>query len=133
MNKYLEIINLKHYEPKKHVRMSMINRAAQFAPFAALSGYEDAVMEAGRITNARIILSEDEQVVINEKINEIKNNIKNNIIVKITYFIADLYKEGGDYQVIEGIVKKIDEGRQMIIMKDKTEIKMNDIIEIDYL
>lgn len=130
MNKYEDIINMEHYEPKKHMRMGMTNRAAQFAPFAALTGYEDAVRETGRITEKRIILSEDEIEVVNAKIKMIKENINNQVKVKITYFVADCYKDGGNYEIIEGVVKRIDEGRQVIILKDKKEIKMSDIIEI---
>lgn len=132
MNKYGDIINIEHYEPKRHSRMSIDNRAAQFAPFAALTGYEDAVLEVGRITDDKIILSNDEMDVINDKLRILKDNIKNNVKVKITYFVKDLSKDGGCYEIIEGIVKRIDEGRQLIILKDKKEIKMSDVIEIEY-
>jgi len=132
MSKYEDIINLEHYESNKHPRMSMVNRAAQFAPFAALTGYNDAVLEVGRITDKRIILSEDEIEIINDKIRKIKENINDQVKVKITYFVADLYKDGGRYEIIEGIIKRIDEGRQLIILKDKKEIKMSDVIDIEY-
>lgn len=131
MNKYQDIIKIEHYEPKRHKRMSIANRAAQFAPFAALTGYNDAVNEVGRITNEQIMLSEDEREIINEKIRKIKENIKNKPTIKITYFIADLFKDGGSYVTIKEIVRRIDEGRQLIILNNKKEIKMRDIIEIE--
>lgn len=131
MSKHQDIINLKHYEPKKHVRMTIENRAAQFAPFAALTGYDDAIMEAGRIFDEKIILSEDEQAIINGRIQYIKENIKNKVPVKITYFVSDQYNDGGEYQIIKGIVKRIDESNQIIILEDKEKILMDLIIEIE--
>lgn len=133
MNKYQEIINLIHYEPKRHKRMSMENRAAQFAPFAALTGYEESINEAGRMTNEKIILSDDLQEVINDKIRRIKENIKQALEVKITYFVMDLYKTGGSYQTVRGIVKKVDENSQVIIMKDKQKLRMDMIIDIEII
>jgi len=131
MNKYEDIINIKHYEPKKHLRMILANRAAQFAPFNALTGYDDAIKETGRETNKKIILSEDEIVVINNKIRIIKENINSKVKVKITYFIADLYKDGGCYITKEGIIKRIDEERKLIIFNNKNVINIGEIIDIE--
>jgi len=131
MNSYEDIINLVHYVSKRHPRMRLDSRAAQFASFAALTGYEDEIMEVGRETNKKIILSDDEREVINSKILDIKENIRDRILVKITYFVRDLYKEGGDYYVICGVVKRIDEYNQVIIMDDKMKILMEDVIDIE--
>jgi len=89
MNSYEDIINLVHYVSKRHPRMRLDSRAAQFASFAALTGYEDEIMEVGRETNKKIILSDDEREVINSKILDIKENIRDRILVKITYFVMD--------------------------------------------
>jgi len=133
MNKYQDIMNLPSYISKKYPRMTMNNRAAQFMPFAALTGYEDAVIEAGRLTSRKLELSEDEQDIINRKIQVIKEKIEKKIKVKITYFIEDKYKVGGEYQNIENFVKRIDETNQIMIMDDKTKILMNSIIDIEFI
>jgi len=131
MNKnYDDIINLPHYEPIKHKRMSKEARSAQFAPFAALTGYDDAVKETARLTNKRIELDEDEKQILNDKIRFILENNYLNPVVVFTFFISDNKKTGGKYIEKEGIIKKIDNINGYIILKDKTKIKINDIIEI---
>ena len=131
--KYDDIIKLSHHISKKHPQMSMEERAAQFAPFAALVGYEDAVEETARITNKRIELNEEEKNALNIKLQMLKEQIRIQIYPNITimYFVPDLKKDGGKYIKISGTVKKIDEYRQLIILDDKTEIFINEIISIN--
>ncbi|MBR3152659.1 MAG: hypothetical protein IKF52_03540 [Clostridia bacterium] len=125
---YEDIINLPHQISSKHPHMSIEMRAAQFAPYAALTGYGDAVKETGRLTNQKIELNEEQEETIRKKLQDIKDGLKEEIM--ITYFVPDLRKDGGEYKVIGGIIKKIDEYKNLIIMEDKTEIQISDIIEI---
>ena len=91
---YEDIINLPHYEPK-HKRMSMSVRSAQFAPFSALTGFNDEVKETERLVEKKVVLDEDEKIKINNKLLELLKNIKDKPQIKITYFIKDERKMGG--------------------------------------
>ena len=130
--KYDDIINLPHHISKKHPQMSIHERAAQFAPFAALVGYEDAVEETARITDKRIELNEEEKNILDMKLQMLKEQMNVQIYPNITimYFIPDLKKDGGKYIRILGTIKKIDEIKNLIILDDKTEIPIRDIINI---
>ena len=105
--KYSDIINLPHHVSSKHPHLSREQKAAQFAPFAALTGFEDDISETARLTDKRIEIDDGLKEIISNKLNLIKLNIKNKPIVIITYFINDLKKSGGKYIDIEGMVKKI--------------------------
>lgn len=129
-NKYNDILNMPHHVSKKHPQMTIDARAAQFAPFAALTGYEDAIVETARLTSERIELNEEQISIINRKINIIKENIKTTPKLSITYFIPDYRKEGGEYIKIIGNVKKIDEYSKKIVFEDNKEIRINDILDI---
>ena len=131
--KYDDIINLSHHISKKHPKMSMEDRAAQFAPFAALVGYEDAVEETARITTKRIELNEEERNALDIKLQMLNEQIRIQIYpnVVIMYFVPDLKKDGGKYIKISGTVKRIDEYKQLIILDDKTEIPISEIISIN--
>lgn len=132
INKYDDIINLPRHISKKHPQMSVEERAAQFAPFAALVGYEDEVEETARITEKRIELNEEEKKILDMKLQMLNEQIKVQIYPNITimYFIPDLKKDGGKYIKVSGVIKKIDEFKQLIILDDKTEIPIKDIIKI---
>ena len=93
-NKYQDIINLPHYEPKKHPRMSIEARSAQFAPFSALTGYDEVVKETGRLTQRKLELSEEQKINISLKLQEALDNKKE---VLIKFFIKDTKKQGGKY------------------------------------
>lgn len=129
-NKYQDIINLPHYEPKKHPRMSIEARSAQFAPFSALTGYDDVVKETGRLTQRKLELSEEQKININLKLQEALDNKKE---VLIKYFIKDIKKQGGKYSEKTGVIKKYDQIKQMIIFYDKTQIEINNVVEISDL
>lgn len=131
MSNYDDIINLPHYEPKYHKRMNAIQRASQFAPFAALTGYDDEVKETARLTNEKIILSEDSMNVISDNIVHINNIIKNKPLVSVTYFIKDTKKQGGKYITINKNVKRIDEVYNILYMTDGSKINIDDILEIE--
>ena len=129
MSKYSDIINLSR--PKSNrPSMSNLARAAQFAPFSALTGYEEAIKETGRITSEKLELSDAKIEIINEKLNDIKNNLNKKI--KVTYFVKDKTKSGGEYITEEVFIKKIDSYKLKLILFDK-EISFDDILEIDYV
>lgn len=131
MNKYDDIINLPHYEPKTHKRMSLEARAAQFAPFAALTGYEDEIKETARLTDKRINITESQKTLLNSKIQYILKKIELKPEVKFTYFVKDKNKAGGKYIEKTGIIKKIDKISKYIILKDNTKIPISEIINVN--
>lgn len=126
MSKYDDIINLSRYEIK-HKRMSIEARSAQFAPFSALTGYDDEVRETGRITENKIELSDEQKEKISYKL---QFAIDNKEKVNITYFVKDLKKSGGKYVTKIGVLKKYDFIKKMIVFDDKTLIYINDIIDV---
>ena len=130
MEKYDDIINLPHHVSTKHQRLSMEQRAAQFAPFAALTGYGDAIKETAKITEDRIELDDEEKIKLDNKLKKIQNNISNKPKVIVTYFVPDIRKSGGEYITKVGNLKKIDEYNQLLVLDDKTEIPIKEIIEI---
>ena len=134
MNKehqYDDIINLPHHVSSVRTQMSLHDRAAQFLPFAALTGFEDAIQETGRMTQERISLSEGSIESLNEKLHILSEEISSHPKIAVTYFVPDEKKKGGAYDTVEGCVKRIDEYKHMIVMSDGTEILMEDVIEID--
>ena len=96
-NKYDDIINLPHHISKKHPQMTLEARAAQFAPFAALTGYDDEIRETARLTNRRIDLDEEAKSILDNKIKIILEQISQRPTVSLTYFIPDLKKDGGKF------------------------------------
>ena len=129
-HKYDDIINLPHHVSKKHPQMSLHDRAAQFSPFAALTGHKAAINETARLTDEKQILSEDVIAKLNEQLNLIKENIGTNQTVTITYFVPDDKKSGGAYISHTGVVKKIDEYNHTVILTDKTVIPIEQISDI---
>ncbi len=129
-HKYDDIINLPHHVSKKHPQMSLHDRAAQFSPFAALTGHKAAINETARLTDEKQILSEDVIAKLNEQLNLIKENIGTNQTVTITYFVPDDKKSGGAYISNTGVVKKIDEYNHTVILTDKTVIPIEQIREM---
>ena len=132
MNNYDDIINLSR--PKSnHSKLSIEQRAVQFAPFAALIGFEEGIKETERITEERIYLEDDMINDLNLKIKIIKDKIKELPEVTILYFVKDLKKSGGKYDCFTGKVKKVDEYNQNIVFENSKIIYFNDIVEINLL
>ena len=129
-HKYDEILYLEHHKSKKHPPMSLYARSAQFAPFAALTGYEDAVLETAREVGERIDICDELRNILDSKIQILTEQIKNRPEVIFTYFVPDITKDGGAYINVTGIIKKVDTISQIIILEDKTEIPINEIIDI---
>lgn len=130
-HKYDDIISLPHHVSMKHSQMSRSNRAAQFAPFAALTGYEDAIKETARITQERIEIDEYEKEELNRKIQWIREHHSEKIHVSIRYFEPDVHKSGGRYQDINGKINKINEYEQSISLKTGEVIPIGDIISLE--
>ena len=128
---YKDILYLEHHTSLNHPRMSNMNRAAQFSPFAALTGYEDKVKETARYTENEIYLDEEKKEIIRNKLNIIEEKINNKVKVNITYFVKDKRKNGGEFKNIIGIIKKIDNYNNEIIFTDKNKIKLDNIIDIE--
>lgn len=127
MSKYDEIINLPHHVSSNHKPMSLYDRAAQFAPFAALTGHDEAIDETARLTSARIELSADEQQALSRKLNYA---LDKKVSVTISYFKSDPFKEGGAYLTARGSIKKIDEYDATLILTDGLSIPLDDIFSI---
>lgn len=130
-NRYKDIINLPHHRSKKRTHMSAHDRAAQFSPFAALTGHDDAIKETARLTDKKIELDETTKTMLNEKFNFIIEHIYDQPEITVTYFIPDVLKDGGMYVDFIGKVKKYDYLNRILCFLDNTEIKVDDILEID--
>ena len=129
MSNYDDIINLDR-PISKHPHLSIDSRASQFAPFAALVGYDEQVKETARLTDKKIEIDDGLREILNNKLNYINDHIKENIEITITYFVKDSKKNGGKYLSETGIVKRIDSVNEFIKFKDNEVIYMNDVIGI---
>ncbi len=129
--RYDDIIHLPHPEPTTRPRMAMENRAAQFSPFAALTGFGAAINEAGRETEEKLELSEDTIDMINARLAVIGQHIKEKPSVAVTYFLPDKKKPGGKYVTVSGNVEKLDGMKCAIIMTNGTKIPIGDVRYID--
>lgn len=127
MNKYEEIIGLPHHVSANHKPMSLYDRAAQFAPFAALTGHDEAIDETARYTDQRIELSDDEQRKLSRRLSLA---IERHADVTICYFRSDPFKQGGAYLNIHGTVKKIDEYDATLLLTNGISIPLADIYSI---
>ncbi len=127
---YDDIIHLSRPVSARHRPMSMTARAAQFSPFAALTGYEAAVQETARLTDPRAQLDEGQIEAINRQLVYLQAHIADQPTATVTYFLPDLRKEGGAYQTVSGAVKKIDGMAQLLWMADGTKIPLPDIYEV---
>lgn len=127
---YEDIINQPHHVSLTRPQMSMKDRAAQFSPFAALTGFEDSVHETARLTDQRHCLDESIIGMINERIQLIAGHLDEQPEVEIVYFRPDDKKAGGAYLTVRGIVKKIDEYSRIIYLQDSMAIPIEEIVEI---
>ena len=128
-DQYDDIVHLPHHVSSTRPRMSAIDRAAQFSPFAALTGYDTSIKESARLTDARIELDDSQKEEISEKLRLVTGQLDAEI--KITYFLPDTKKTGGKYVLAAGTVKKVDEYERMIIMGDGKQIPIDEVIDVD--
>jgi hypothetical protein len=127
---YEDIIGLSRPISKKYPQPSLEERAARFAPFAAITGYEDMVLEEARVTEARIHLDENALTLLNKKLNLILEFLDKTPEITITYFEPDKKKAGGSYVSITGIVKRIDQHKRFVIMNNDKKIHIDDIFKL---
>ena len=126
-----DIINLPHHTSKVHPRMSIQDRAAQFSPFAALTGHQEAIDETARIVDVKLELDEYQLLEINNQLSHIKEHIKSSPKVIMTYFKKDNRKSGGTYLKISDIVKKIDDYERYVLFENGIKVKFMDIYQIE--
>ncbi|MFA9379306.1 MAG: hypothetical protein ACERKZ_21555 [Lachnotalea sp.] len=127
---YEDIINLQHHVSSNREHMSVINRAAQFSPFAALTGFDRAIKETARLTDQRIELDENAKTILDEKLRILQEQLSKQQEIELVFFKPDEFKAGGAYISLRGIVKKIDEYESALIMQDRTRIPIEEIVDI---
>ena len=129
MGKYDDIITLPHHVSETHPQMPMSERAAQFSPFAALSGHGDAIIETARLTDAQKELNEDDAVALNRTLGKIQE--LDNPEVSITFFQPDGRKEGGVYVTVIGAVKRIDPVSGIVALIDGAKVPIGTILRVE--
>lgn len=131
MSDYRDIINLPRHVSDRRRPMGRRERAAQFSPFAALTGYDAVIAESGRLTGRRIELSEDSKAVLDRKQQLLQEHLAEKPEIIISYFLPDELKEGGAYVSCKGRVKKLDCHERLIVLTDGKKIPMDDIISME--
>ena len=130
--RYEKIINISNYSSGKRKKMSLHDRAAQFAPYAALTGFDPIIREEARITDKKIELDDYEIERIDTNIRLAIEN-KDALVVRVTYFLEDKRKNGGAYLAKEGSAVRVDEINRLLILSDGAEIKIDDILDVSIL
>lgn len=129
---YRDIIDLPTPVSSRHPQMPLQNRAAQFMPFAALTGFGDAIDETARVTDEKLELTEDELLILDRQLTELRPLLSQRPEVTFVYFEPDARKEGGAYITRTGIVKKIDDYGRSILLEDGTVIPVDALSEITF-
>lgn len=130
-HEYDDIINLPHHVSKVHPRMSMYQRAAQFAPFAALTGHDAAIRETARLTDSQIELGDENNEILNRRLAILREHLKETPEITVTYFQPDEKKAGGLYETYTGCIKDIDDYEQQLVMTDRKKIDLPSVLDID--
>ena len=130
-DEYDDIINLPHHVSKKHPSMAVIGRAAQFLPFAALTGYDAAIKETARLTDERMELDDCLKDALSDRLQIIMDRMDERPEIEVTFFRPDAKKGGGAYMTASATVKKLDEYMRIVIMTDGTTISIDEIIAIE--
>ena len=128
--KYDDMLDLPHHTSPRHPRMSLRDRAAQFAPFSALTGYDDVIDETARLTDGKIELSEDARALLDVKQRLLQRRIAERPRVTVVHFVADQRKTGGAYRSFTGNLIRMDETSREMVFADGTRIKTSDVIEM---
>lgn len=131
-NPYEDMLELPHPVSKTHPQMPRRDRAAQFAPFAALTGYEEAVREAARFTEEKMILDEDSKEQLDWKLRCLQEKVKEKPTITVTYFLEDEKKKGGKYVTVTGVLKKIDSYTHQFVLENGEEIPVEDIVSLEF-
>ena len=132
-HQYDDIIDLQHHVSKNHPQMPLIDRAAQFSPFAALTGYDAAIAETARLTEEKRELSDEQKQIISKQLHDLQRRIKADPghVITVVFFQPDDRKAGGTYKTATGIVKKVDEYAGMLTLKDGTAIPFGNIFSME--
>ncbi len=130
-DKYDDIINLPHPSSKRFPRMPLQERAAQFSPFAALTGYDDTIRETARLTDRRVELDESRRLELDAALRDLGARLEARPEVLVTYFLPDARKEGGQYVHVSGRLKKIDAVSRTLLLEDGTRIRIDDVYELN--
>ena len=128
--KYDDMLDLPHHTSPRHPRMSLRDRAAQFAPFSALTGYDDVIDETARLTDGKIELSEDARALLDVKQRLLQRRIEERPRITVVHFVADQRKTGGAYRSFTGNLIRMDETSREMVFADGTRIKTSDVIEM---
>ena len=129
--KYDDIIDLPHPTSQNHPRMSLYDRAAQFSPFAALTGHHAAIAETGRLTDQRIELDESEIARVDAELQHLQELLPDSPTVSITYFVPDEKKSGGAYRTVTGAVRKLDSFAKTLTLVDGTVVPMEEMVHVE--
>ena len=127
---YEDISHLPHPTSKKHPRMSMEERAAQFSPFAALTGFGGVIQETGRLTDRRVELGESDRAELERTLNFLDLQEEEHPLVQVTYFLPDERKEGGSYVTVTGHLKRIDQVEGVLLLQEGVRVPIRDIREV---
>lgn len=130
MDQYKDILHLPHPVSQRRAQMPLIDRAAQFAPFAALTGYDGIIAETGRVTDRSVDLDETAITELNQKLCRLADCMDRCPAVTVVYFLPDPRKDGGSYETKTGTVKKLDTLKGVLIFADRTEIPFSQLLEL---
>ena len=130
---YEDIIHLPHHVSKTRPPMSMADRAAQFSPFSALTGYDDAILETGRLTDEKLEAGEERLAVLNTQFRILMDHLAEHPEISVTYFVPDDRKSGGAYVTVKGRVKKVNDFDRFLVLQDGLRIPMNDVAEMEFM
>lgn len=128
---YDDILYMPHHVSATRKRMALLDRAAQFSPFAALTGYDAAIRETGRLTDSAVDWDVDGMAILNEKLRHLSERQETQPEVTVTYFVPDERKNGGAYTTVTGKVKKLDPYTQVLLLTDGREIPFQRILELE--
>ena len=131
MGAYDDIINLPHHQSRSRKHMSNNDRAAQFLPFAALTGYDEAIKETGRSVDEKVLLSQEEREEIDKRLLILEERKKERIEIKVSFFKKDENKDGGEYRTIKGVYKSINQLEKTLLIEEEDPIDIGDIYSLD--
>ena len=132
-HRYDDIIDLPHHVSRKHPQMPLLDRAAQFAPFAALTGHESAIKETARLTEEEIELDENSKELLDFRLQQLQEHISECPEVTVTYFCPGEKKAGGAYETVTGKVKKVDAYAGELVFTDGRRVELKSIVELEEL
>lgn len=131
LRRYEDMLNLPHHVSSVHPQMSISDRAAQFAPFAALTGYAAAIQEEARLTDELADLDEDSLTILNQRLELLEEHLAEHPQITVTFFVPDEQKDGGAYRSVSGAVRKIDVYDRTLLMMDGTRLPLRYVMQMD--